>query len=206
MGCYFPGVYSIRTKHMKTLNDYIAVYKEQLTKKDIQKAYHGLMKYMMSLKTHIANSLSGQFVFGNLSFGYMDFTYFPFHNDFLRSQKLRFGIVLNHEEMRIELWLMGQNAHVQKKHRDLLKTNHWNKDCEAMPVYSVLEAVLTEDPDFNHPEKLNTEIEKQVVHISEEIIAELKRLKGVHWKYSASLSSIKSFLFLIPALGTSIIV
>ncbi|WP_407481847.1 DUF7000 family protein [Elizabethkingia meningoseptica] len=191
---------------MKTLNDYIAVYKEQLSKEDIQKPYHGLMKYMMSLKTHLAKSLSGQFVFGNLSFDYMDFTYFPFHNDFLRAQKLRFGIVLNHEKMRIELWLMGQNAHIQNKYRNLLKTNHWNKNCEVPPVYCVLGAVLTEDPDFNHPKKLNTEIEKQLVYISEEIIAELKRLKGVHWKYSASFSSIKSFLFPMLVLGTSIIV
>lgn len=38
---------------MKTLNDYVQVYKEQLVKKDIQKAYHGLMKYMMSLKASL---------------------------------------------------------------------------------------------------------------------------------------------------------
>nr|WP_260256591.1 hypothetical protein [Elizabethkingia miricola] len=87
---------------MKTLNDYVQVYKEQLVKKDIQKAYHGLMKYMMSLKASSSGVYEGRFSFGNISFGYMDFTYFPFHNEFLRERKLRFGIVLNHEKMRFE--------------------------------------------------------------------------------------------------------
>ena len=38
-----------------------------------------------------------------------------FINEFLRERKLRFGIVLNHEKMKFELWLMGQNAGIQKK-------------------------------------------------------------------------------------------
>lgn len=42
-------------------------------------------------------------------------------------------------EMRFELWLMGQNASVQEKYWELLKNTDWNKDIEAMPLYSVLE-------------------------------------------------------------------
>lgn len=45
---------------------------------------------------------------GNISSGYMDYSYFPFTTtDFLRTHKLRFGAVLNHPQMRFELWLMG---------------------------------------------------------------------------------------------------
>lgn len=81
----------------------------------------------------------GQYSTGNISLGHLDYTYFPFFNTYLRQHKLRFGIVLNHMEMRFELWLMGQNASVQEKYWELLKNTDWNKDIEAMPLYSVLE-------------------------------------------------------------------
>ncbi|MCL1668291.1 hypothetical protein M2T82_09490 [Elizabethkingia ursingii] len=161
---------------MKTLNDCIQVYKEQLAKKDIQKAYHGLMKYIMSLKASLSGVYADRFSFGNISFGYMDFTYFPFHNEFLRERKLRFGIVLNHEKMRFELWLMGQNAGVQKAYWELLKNTSWNKDKKKMPRYSILETVLLDTPDFNNLKELTRIIEVQAGHASEAIIKELEQL------------------------------
>ncbi|MDV2447697.1 hypothetical protein CMU93_09325 [Elizabethkingia anophelis] len=161
---------------MKTLNDYIQVYQEQLVKKDIQKAYHNLMKYMMSLKTSLSGVQADRFSYGNISFGYMDFTYFPFHNEFLRERKLRFGIVLNHEKMRFELWLMGQNAGIQKAYWELLKNSSWNKGKKKMPKYSILEAVLTDTPDFNNLKELTRIIEMQAEYVSEAVLKELERL------------------------------
>ncbi|MDR1502188.1 MAG: hypothetical protein LBT43_07020 [Prevotella sp.] len=161
---------------MKTLNDYIAVYKEQLQKGDIQKAYAGLLRYMMSLKAHFSNKLSDSFSFGNISAGYMDYTYFPFFNDELREKKLRFGIVLNHEEVRFELWLMGQNAEVQKNYWNLLKLSPWNKTRTTMPEYSVLEVALIESPDFTDLNSLSLKIEKETLSFLKEIIGYLKAI------------------------------
>ena len=159
---------------MENLNDYIAVYKQQLEKGDIQKAYRGLLKCMMNLNAYLAKSLSDKFTFGNISPGYMDFTYFPFSNDFLKKQKLRFGIVLNHEKIRFELWLMGQNAEIQSKYWDALKNTKWNKNQSGMPKYSVLEAVLLDTPDFNNPEYLQKIIEKETIRLTGEIIVYLR--------------------------------
>lgn len=159
---------------MKNFSDYIAVYKEELKKEGIQKAYEGLVKYVMALKSHFSKKLSDQFFFGNTSPGYMDFTYFPFFNDFLRDEKLRFGIVLNHKKVRFELWLMGQNIETQKKYWNLLKTSQWNKDQTTMPKYSVLEVVLVEDPNFNELNNLTSKIEKEVILHTQEIIDYIK--------------------------------
>jgi len=155
---------------MRTTNEYVAIYKAQLQKGDIQIAYERLVKYVMALKTHFSSELSDQYSFGNVSPGYMDYTYFPFFNDFLRGKKLRFGIVLNHQQMRFELWLMGQNAEVQKKYWDLLKSTERNKGRDAMPRYSVLEAVLVEAPDFDDLDALSVSIEKLAVRIAEEVM------------------------------------
>lgn len=163
-----------KSLEMKNFSDYIAVYKEELEKEDIQKAYKGLLQYVMALKLHFSKKLSDKFLFGNVSPGYMDFTYFPFFNDFLRYEKLRFGIVLNHKKIRFELWLMGQNIETQKRYWNLLKTSLWNKDLTIMPKYSVLEVILVEDPDFNELDSLTSIIEKEATLLTQEIIDYIK--------------------------------
>ena len=67
----------------KSLNEYIAAYKGLLEQGDIQIAYENLCKYVMTLKAHFSKKFSDRYSFGNVSPGYMDFTYFPFFDDFL---------------------------------------------------------------------------------------------------------------------------
>ena len=153
----------------KTFNDYVSIYKEQLEKGDIQVAYKRLVNYVMALRASFEAAFTDVYSFGNVSPGYMDFTYFPFHDTFLRSKKLRFGIVFNHEKVRFELWLMGQNAEIQKHYWELLKTSKWNENVPAMPKYSVLEAVLVEAPDFNDLDGLTAEILKGAGVLAKEI-------------------------------------
>lgn len=160
---------------IKQTNDYVAIYKEQLANGEIQIAYERLIKYMMTVKAEFSKELADKYQTGNVSPGYMDFTYFPFSNDYMRSKKLRFGIVLNHRKMRFELWLMGRNADVQHEYWNLLKTTDWNKEQTTMPKYSVLEAVLVENPDFNAPDLLAEKILKASDSISEEVTDYIKK-------------------------------
>jgi len=159
---------------MKNFNNYVAIYKEQLEKGDIQKAYTGLVRYMLNLKTHFSKTMTNDFSFGNTSQGYMDYTYFYFFNELLRERKLRFGIVLNHEKMRFELWLMGQNAEVQSIYWDLLKQTKWNENQSTKPKYSELEVVLVENPDFDDLDTLTSKISKEVANYLKEIIDYIK--------------------------------
>lgn len=154
----------------KTLNEYISTYKKQLQDDDLQLAYEQLIKYVMTIKASFEKACSDKYACGNVSPGYMDFTYFPFFNVFLKSEKLRFGIVLNHKQTRFELWLMGQNAEVQKEYWAVLKDTEWNKNQPAKPKYSVLEIVLVEEPDFNNLEELTAEIIRKADAFSEKVI------------------------------------
>ena len=63
---------------MKTLNDYLHYYREQLALGDIQQAYRGLMKFIIALKTHLKNHFPAYFVSGSVYQGWMDFTHFVF--------------------------------------------------------------------------------------------------------------------------------
>ncbi|GFD72564.1 hypothetical protein KUL113_19840 [Tenacibaculum sp. KUL113] len=159
---------------MKSLNDYVAVYKEELQKGDILIAYNELVKFVMKLRMDFMKSLSDQYTFAGILHGYMDYTYFYYSNAFLKSKKLKLGLVLNHLEMRFEVWLLGNTLPIQKKYWELLRSTKWNKDRKEMPKYSIIETILVANPDFNNLNVLEDEIESQMVKVSEEIVSYLK--------------------------------
>ena len=158
----------------KKTNSYISAYQEQIRKGDIQKTYSFLLKYVMQLKASLEKSFSLEYSFGNVSPGYLDFSYFSFYNSYLRDKKLRFGIVLNHREMRFELWLMGQNKKIQDKYWNIFKESPWNQGRTTMPRYSELEIVLIDNPDFEKTDELTANILKRAVVEVDRIIAYLK--------------------------------
>ncbi len=163
---------------MENLNTYVSIYQEQLKKGDILIAYNELVKFVMKLRTDFIKSLSDHYSFGGILHGYMDYTYFYYSNDFLKSKKLKFGLVLNHLEMRFEIWLLGNTIPTQKEYWELLKTTKWNKDKTKMPTYSILETTLVEHPDFNNLNLLADQIETQMIQASNEIMDYLERMNG----------------------------
>ena len=159
---------------MKSLNHYVAIYKDQLEKGDILIAYNQLVNFVMKLRVDFIKSLSEQYSFSGILHGYMDYTYFYYTNDFLKSKKLKLGLVLNHLEMRFEVWLLGNTKSVQKKYWNLLRESKWNKGKKEMPEYSILEAVIESEPDFDNLSLLKEQIEKRLIQESDEIISTLK--------------------------------
>ena len=159
----------------KKINSCISLYKEQINKSDIQMAYLFLLKYIMQVKTSFEKSFSNEYSCGYVSPGYMDYSYFSFFNDYLRDKKLRFGIVLNHSEMRFELWLMGQNKEIQNKYWNILKASTWNQECTTKPQYAELEIVLIDNPNFEKLHELTVDIVNRAVNEADKVIAYLKK-------------------------------
>ena len=163
---------------MKNLNHYIAIYKEQLNKGDILIAYNELVKFVMKLRMDFIKRHSDKYSFSGILHGYMDYTYFYYTNDFLKSKKLKLGLVLNHLEMRFEIWLLGNTIPVQKSYWGLLKKSKWNKDKTEMPKYSVLEAIIEKEPNFDELPLLSQKIEKGLIQTSNEIINTINKLES----------------------------
>ena len=114
----------------KDLKQLVSIYKKQLEKGEVQVAYAELIKYVQSLKTLFSNEMGKEYSFGNVFPGYMDYTYFYITNDYLKKNKLKLGLVLNHKTLNFEVWLFGQTKAVQKKYWDKLKNTKWVKDKE----------------------------------------------------------------------------
>lgn len=159
---------------MKDLNHCVEKYKEQLKIGDIPEAYVGLVKYMTRLGTDLSNKLSEYYSFGSLFQGYMDYTYFYYANGFLKDRKLKMGLVLNHNRMQFEIWLLGQTKPIQEKYWAHFKATKWNKDRDAKPQYAILETAIITKPNFNDLDELTLLIEKSILAITNEIIQDIK--------------------------------
>jgi hypothetical protein len=157
---------------MESFHEYINEYRKQIEKGSINKAYKGLMEYILTLRTYFKNKYPDYFVSGSVYFGYMDMTYFSFYPKSLGRRKLKIAIVLIHESMRFEVWLAGYNKQVQSKYWKIIRESSWNK-YHIVPTTkgadSILEHILVDDPDFRDLDKLTKQIERGTMKFIEDI-------------------------------------
>lgn len=147
---------------MTSLQADMLEYQKQLERGAIQKAYRGLMDFMMHLRIHFRKTHPDYSVSGGLYFGYMDMTYFAIVPKSLGERGLKIAIVFLHEAFRFEVWLSGKNKQVLTNYWNLLKDHDWEPDRVASPgkwMDSVLEHTVVENPDFGDLAALTEQIE-----------------------------------------------
>ena len=142
---------------MKSLNECITEYRNQIAKGEIRIAYRGLIDFMIRLRNTIRDKYPLWPAPGNLYQGYMDMTYFPLSTDKLKDKKLKIAVVLIHETLRFEIWLSAVNKNIQSEYWEQLK----GKDLKGyrMPSAlkgsdSIIEHTLETSPDFGDPDSL----------------------------------------------------
>jgi uncharacterized membrane protein YeiB len=148
--------------NMGSFQEYMDEYRKQLEKGAINKAYKGLMEYIMSLRTYFGNKYPDYCISGTIYYGYMDMTYFSFFPESFKHRKLKIAIVFIHEALRFEVWLAGYNKQVQLKYWQLFKESGWDKYhlvSTTKGVDSIMEYVLVDNPDFNDLDTLTKQIE-----------------------------------------------
>lgn len=163
---------------MKNLSYYISEYHKQLQKGDILIAYDALVKFVMRIRTQCIKNHSNLYSYTGILHGYMDYTYFYFTDDYLKSKKLKLGFVLNHVEMRFEIWLLGNTKAVQDAYWEMLRDSEWNAERNEKPQYSILEAVISDEPDFDQLDVLEEILVKKMLETSTLIVSDLKRREG----------------------------
>jgi hypothetical protein len=162
---------------MESLNEYITEYKQQMQKGTIQKAYQGLLDYIMDFKARFSKKFPN-WETGNLYPGYMDMTYFPVFSKSLKSRKLKIAIVFVHQTFRFEVWLSAQNKQIQTEYRKLFMENECNKylvPASEKGIDSIIEHTLVDDPDFGDLDTLTEQIEKGVANFITDIEAFLSK-------------------------------
>ncbi len=148
---------------MKSFNEYMNEYGKQLEKGAIQKAYKGLMGYVMDLRTLFKNKYPDYFVSGSIYYGTMDMTYFSFFPKSIKLRKLKIAIVFIHDTFRFEVWLAGFNKQIQSKYWKIINESDWKKYpivSTTKGVDSIIEYILVDNPDFSDLDALTKQIER----------------------------------------------
>jgi hypothetical protein len=148
---------------MDSLQANVIEYKKQMEKGIIQKAYRGIMDYVMQLRTHIKNKYPELSV-GNIYNGYMDMTYFPLFPKILKNKQLKIAIVFIHDTCRFEVWLSGNNRQIQKRYREMISDNKWDKyRMDPNNADSIIEKTLETNLDISDPDALTKKLEKSTL-------------------------------------------
>ena len=146
---------------MDKLNSLVKEYTLQVGKGDIRKAYKGILAFMSGLGAYLKERHPDCAV-SALYPGYMDMSYFAFTPAGLRDKKLKIALVYLHEAGRFEAWLSGSNRKVQAEYISLLSrrdTGRYQLSKPAAGVDSIIEFILLEQPDFDHPRELREQLE-----------------------------------------------
>ena len=157
---------------MESFHEYMNEYRKQLEKGAINKAYKGLMEYIMDLRTYFQNKYPDYVVSGSIYYGYMDMTYFSFFPRSLKQRNLKIAIVFIHEAFRFEVWLAGFNKPVQTEYWKLFKESAWDK-YHLVPTTkgadSILEHILVANPDFSDLDALTKQIEGETLEFISDV-------------------------------------
>ena len=68
------------------------------------------------------------------------------------------------KNFNFELWLMGQNADIQRKYWKILQKTKWNHNQKIMPKYPIVEIVLETNIDFENQESMTHHIIERSIY------------------------------------------
>jgi hypothetical protein len=158
--------------NMDSFHEYMNEYRKQLEQGAIQKAYQGLMEYIMGLRTYFKNKYPDYSVSGSIYQGYMDMTYFAISPESFKHRKLKIAIVFLYDAYRFEVWLAGSNKQVQSKYWKLFKDSDWNKYqivATTKGADSIVEHILADNPDFSDLDTLTKQIEGETLKFIQDV-------------------------------------
>jgi hypothetical protein len=157
---------------MKSLQENMIEYRKQLEKGAIQKAYQGLMEYMLKLKNHFGNKYPDYSVSGSIYYGYMDMTYFSVFPKSLKDRDLKIAIVFVYDSFRFEVWLSGRNQQVLAKYWKIIEESGWGKyklGALGKGADSVVEHILVDNPDFSDLDALTRQIDQGTLKFIQDV-------------------------------------
>ena len=161
----------------QSLNTLVSAYKQVLADGRVQVTYQRLVGIVQNLRTHFSKVFKDEYTVAAVLHGYIDFTYFYLQGAFLKSKKLKLALVLNHQEARFELWLLGQTKDIQVQYWEMLKGIDW-VDEQQMPQWSIFEIPLIENPNFDDVEALTEMITQRFEASAREVANILKELES----------------------------
>lgn len=148
---------------MKTLNDLILNYTEQIRHGDIQIAYKAIFEFLGLLRSDCMKKYPSCDI-GSIYPGYMDMSYFSLSTKVLKDKGLKVAIVYLHEKGAFELWLAARNRDIAAEYSALFQ----GKLLDMILIHdqqnpdAIVEFPLLSSPDFENQVMLIDRIEQGI--------------------------------------------
>lgn len=128
-------------------------YQRLLQTTDLQKGYQEFVAFFRQLRTYLQKELPDFAFTGNIVENNMDYSYFQFTNDELKSAGLKIVIAFVHGDFEYQIWLSGVNREIQTKYQNGMKALRDSQHKQERQPVSFLEStaypyplVLTDQP------------------------------------------------------------
>jgi len=117
----------------------------------LQKGYQEFIKFFRALRTYLQKELPDYTFTGNIVENNMDYSYFQFANEYLKSRGLKIVIAFVHEEFMYQVWLSGLNREIQRNYFEQLAEKSHPYDLTDNPSKTdyILKTDLIDDCNYD---------------------------------------------------------
>lgn len=146
----------IQGDEMKINSEYIDEYKKLIQTTNLQQGYQEFVKFFRYLRTFLQKELPEYTFTNNIVENNMDYSYFQFTSEGLKSRGLKIVIAFVHAEFTYQIWLSGMNREVQRDHYEFIKENGNPYTLTENPNKTdyILRAQLVDECNYNEIEEL----------------------------------------------------
>ncbi len=153
--------------------DLLNEYKTLLQTTDLIEAYQEFIKLFRFLRIELEKTMTEYRFQGNIAENGMDYSYFLFWNEELKSKGLKIAVVFVHRDFRFEVWVSGFNRKYQSKYYDILKDKEIPFELTSSPTKT--DYILRVPADISDISNGDYVVEK-IKSISDEILIFIKHL------------------------------
>ncbi len=146
--------------NIKINSKYINEYKNIIQTTNIQLGYKELTNSIKHVKTCLEKEMVSFDFSKNIIESNIEFTYFHFSNDILKSKGLKLVLVFLHKEFKYEICLSGINRKKQMEFYNSIKDNtvKYTLSNDPSKTYYVLKHKINKDFDYENIDILSKEL------------------------------------------------
>lgn len=150
---------------------YLKEYENIMKSTNLQRDYQEFIKFFRYLKIYLEKEMQKYKFTGNIVENNMDYSYFQFSDETLKSKGLKIVIVFVHKTCNYEVWLSGINRNVQVKyHKELMDSdNKYTLTSDPTRLDYILKHIIISNSDYSNIDSLLNEIKSETLNFIEDI-------------------------------------
>jgi hypothetical protein len=145
--------------------EYIKEYYSIMKNTSLQRSYQEFIKFFKYLRIYLEKEMAEYKFTGNIIENNMDYSYFQFSDEELKSKGLKIVVVFIHKLCNYEVWLSGLNREIQVKYYNKLIKNHKKYSLTTNPEKFdyILKNTIYDEENYDNVSKMLIEMKNKIL-------------------------------------------